>query len=141
MENYILYIQYECDDVVKKEVEEIIDFYAGGIDSSTLRKADKYLLFKNTYLIHSFYKYPSVEDCMRDISDKLQRAVYHGKGRYILINIPKNRDERNKMLDAWISTDAIEWLNNHVVEVRESTAGRKWIDEGDKSYWTEDDLK
>lgn len=112
--NYILYIQYECDDEVKKEVEEIIDFYAGGINNSTIRKADKYLLFKNTYLIHSFYKYPSAEDCMNEINDKLQRAMYRGKGRYILINIPKNRDERNKMLDAWISTNAIEWLNNHV---------------------------
>lgn len=141
MKNYILYIQYECDDGVRKEVEKIIDFYAGGIDNSTIRKADKYLLFKNTYLIHSFYKYPSVEDCMRDINDKLQRAMYYGKGRYILINIPKNRDERDKMIDAWISTDAVEWLNNHVVEVHESTAGRKWIDEGDKAYWMEDDLK
>ena len=51
---------------------------------------------------------------MNEINDKLQRAMYRGKGRYILINIPKNRDERNKMLDAWISTNAIEWLNNHV---------------------------
>ena len=114
MGNYILYIQYECNNDIKKEVEEIIDFYAGGIDNSTLRKADKYLLFKNTYLIHSFYKYPSVEDCMNDINDKLQRVMYHGKGRYILINIPKDRDERNKVLDAWISTNAVEWLNSHV---------------------------
>ena len=27
----ILYIQFECDDDIHKQVEETIDFYAGGI--------------------------------------------------------------------------------------------------------------
>ena len=125
MKNYVLYIQYECDDDVRKEIEEIIDFYAGGINNSTLRKADKYLLFKNTYLIYSFYKYHSVEDCMNEINDRLRRAMHNGKGRYILINIPMDRDERNKMLDAWISTNAVEWLNNHVTEGHDNTIGGK----------------
>lgn len=116
MENYILYIQFECDDEVRKEVEEIIDFYAGGIDNSTLRKADKYPLFKDTYLIYFFYKYPSVDDFIRDISDKLQRVLWDGKGKYLIINIPRNKDERNKLINGWISVNAVEWLNKHATD-------------------------
>lgn len=109
----ILYIQYECNDNVRDEVEEIIDFYAGGIANSTVRKADKCPLFKNTWLIHVMFNYALEETCIRDITDKLQRALYGGNGRYILFKLPNTFEERNKMLDARLSTEAIAWLNDH----------------------------
>lgn len=60
----ILYIQFECDDDIHRQVEETIDFYAGGI-AKDLRKPDKYLLFKDAWLISVFFKYPDVETATR----------------------------------------------------------------------------
>ena len=77
----ILYIQFECDDDIHKQVEETIDFYAGGIVKD-LRKPDKYQLFKDAWLINVFFKYPDVETATRDIHLKLYEIMRNGKGRF-----------------------------------------------------------
>ena len=42
----VLYVQYECDDDITNEVEDIIDFYVGDIKcgDGAIRKGDKFLL-------------------------------------------------------------------------------------------------
>ena len=96
----VLYVQYECDDDIRNEVENIIDFYAGGMKcgDSTIRKGDKYLLFKNTLLIHLMYTYPSSEVAISDISHALRKTIWGGKGRFIIFALPDDREERNKMM-------------------------------------------
>lgn len=106
----VLYVQYECDDDIRNEVENIIDFYAGGIQNSTVRKGDKYLLFKDTWLIHVMHNYPSSEVAVSEISHALREAMWGGKGRFIVFALPDNKEERDKMMDGFVSVNAIEWL-------------------------------
>ena len=115
----ILYIQFECDDDIHKQVEETIDFYAGGIVKD-LRKPDKYQLFKDAWLINVFFKYPDVETATRDIHLKLYELMRNGKGRFVIFNIPEVREEFNKVLaNVFLSVNAIAWLNEHVMDKEE----------------------
>lgn len=115
----ILYIQFECDDDIHRQVEETIDFYAGGI-AKDLRKPDKYLLFKDAWLINVFFKYPDVETATREIYSKLFELMHNGKGRFIIFNIPEVREEFNKMIpNGFISVNAIDWFNEHVMDKEE----------------------
>lgn len=110
----IFCIQYECDDDVEKDVIDCIKYYAGGI--ANLREADYYLLFKNTYLISTFFPYPDVETAAREIYDKLFAILKDGKGRFFIIHIPGIQEEKDKVIpNALLSVNAIEWLNKHKV--------------------------
>lgn len=108
----VLYVQYECDDDVRSYVEEIIDFYAGGIKcgDGTIRKGDKFLLFKDTYLIHLMHDYPSSKVAIDDISYALRKTMWGGKGRFIVFALPDEREKRNEMMEGQLSTNAVEWL-------------------------------
>lgn len=108
----VLYVQYECDDDVKSYIEEIIDFYAGGIKcgDGTIRKGDKFPLFKNTWLIHLMHNYPSSKVAIDDISYALRKTVLGEKGRFIVFALPDDREERDKMMEGFISVDAVGWL-------------------------------
>lgn len=108
----VLYVQYKCDDDVRNEVEGIIDFYAGGIKcgDGTIRKGDKYLLFKDTWLIHAMYNYQSSEVAVSEISNALRKTMWNGKGRFIVFALPDNKEERDKMMDGFVSVNAVEWL-------------------------------
>lgn len=108
----VLYVQYDCDDDIRNEVEFIIDFYAGGIKcgDGTIRKGDKLLLFKDTWLIHLVHNYPSSEVAMSDISYALRKAMWGGKGRFIVFALPDNKEGRDKMMEGFISVSAVEWL-------------------------------
>lgn len=108
----IFCIQYECDDGVEKDVIDCIKYYAGGI--ANLREADYYLLFKNTYLISTFFSYPDVETAAREIYDRLYAILKDGKGRFFIIHIPEIQEEMDKVIpNALLSVNAIEWLNKH----------------------------
>ena len=114
----IFYIQYECDDDVEKDVIDCIKYVAGGI--AGLREADYYLLFKNTMLISAFFPYPDVETAAREIYDKLYTILKDGKGRFIVIHIPEIQEEMDKVIpNAFLSVNAIEWLNKHKVTKEE----------------------
>ena len=115
----ILYIQFECDDDVHRQVEETIDFYAGGIVKD-LRKPDKYHLFKDAWLINVFFKYPDVETAAKEIYSKLFEIMHNGKGRFVIFNIPEVREEFDKVVaEGFLSVDAIAWLNEHVIDKEE----------------------
>ena len=108
----VLYVQYECDDDIRNGVENIIDFYAGGIKcgDGTIRKGDKFLLFKDTWLIHLLHNYPSSEVAISEISHALRKTMWGGKGRFIVFALPDDREERDKMMEGFISVNTVEWL-------------------------------
>ena len=108
----VLYVQYECDDDITNEVEGIIDFYAGGIKcgDGAIRKGDKFLLFKDTWLIHLMHNYPSSTVAIAEISYALRKAMWGGKGRFIVFALPDDREKRNEMMEGFISVNAVEWL-------------------------------
>ena len=108
----VLYVQYECDDDIRNDVEGIIDFYAGGIKrgDGTIRKGDKFLLFKDTYMIHLMHNYSSSKIAVSEISYALRKTMWGGKGRFIVFALPDDREERDKMMEGFVSVNAVEWL-------------------------------
>ena len=108
----VLYVQYECDDDIRNDVEGIIDFYAGGIKcgDGTIRKGDNFLLFKDTYMIHVMHNYPSSKIAVSEISYALRKTMWGGKGRFIVFALPDDREERDKMMEGFVSVNAVEWL-------------------------------
>lgn len=111
----ILYIQYEADDAVIKEINSYIDFIAERIkvdEDSNEWKLDKYLLFKNTWLVNVWKN-------KDEIYEYLRKIVIGGRGRFIMMEIPELKSEFNRMIDSWISTNAIEWLSEHFLDVED----------------------
>ena len=111
----ILYIQYEADDAIIKEIKDYIDFIAERIkvdEDSNEWKLDKYPLFKNTWLVN-------VWKSKEDIYEHLRKIVIGGRGRFIMMEIPELKSEFNRMIDSWISTNAIEWLTEHFLDVED----------------------
>lgn len=111
----ILYIQYEADGAAVKEINSYIDFVAEQVkvdENSCVRKPDKYLLFKNTVLV-------DVWKSKEEIYEYLRKIVIGGRGRFIMMEIPELKSEFNRMIDSWISTNAIEWLTEHFLDVED----------------------
>ena len=114
----ILYIQYEADDAVIKTINDYIDFIAERIkvdENSNEWKLDKYALFKNTWLVN-------VWKSKEEIYEYLRKIVIGGRGRFIMMEIPELKSEFNRMIDSWISTNAIEWLTEHFLDVDDDDA-------------------
>ena len=119
----ILYIQYEADDAAVKEIDSYIDFIAERIkvdEDSNEWKPDKHLLFKNTWLVN-VWKSLVVDSAnpKEDIYAHLRKIVIGGRGRFIMMEIPELKSEFNRMIDSWISTNAIEWLSEHFLDVED----------------------
>lgn len=119
----ILYIQYEADDAAVKEINSYIDFITERIkvdEDSNEWKFDKYLLFKNTWLVN-VWKSLVVDSTnpKEDIYEHLRKIVIGGRGRFIMMEIPELKSEFNRMIDSWISTNAIEWLTEHFLDVND----------------------
>lgn len=111
----ILYIQYEADDAVIKTINDYIDFIAERIkvdENSNEWKLDKYALFKNTWLVNVWKN-------KDEIYEYLRKIVIGGRGRFIMMEIPELKSEFNRMIDSWISTNAIEWLTEHFLDVED----------------------
>lgn len=114
----ILYIQYEADDAIIKEIDDYIDFIAERIkvdEDSNEWKPDKHLLFKNTWLVN-------VWKSKEEIYEYLRKIVIGGRGRFIMMEIPELKSEFNRMIDSWISTTAIEWLSEHFLDADDDDA-------------------
>ena len=56
------------------------------------------------------YTYPSSEVAISDISHALRKTMWGGKGRFIVFALPDDREERDKMMEGFVSVDAVEWL-------------------------------
>ena len=111
----ILYIQYEADDAIVKEINDYIDFIAERIkvdEDSNEWKFDKHLLFKNTWLVNVWKN-------KEEIYEHLRKIVIGGRGRFIMMEIPELKSEFNRIIDSWISTNAIEWLTEHFIDVED----------------------
>lgn len=111
----ILYIQYEANDATVKEINSYIDFIAERIkvdENSNEWKLDKYLLFKNTWLVNAWKS-------KEEIYEQLRKIVIGGRGRFIMMEIPELKSEFNRIIYSWISTYAIEWLTEHFLDVED----------------------
>ena len=61
-------------------------------------------------MIHLLHNYPSSEVAISEISHALRKTMWGGKGRFIVFALPDDREERDKMMEGFISVNTVEWL-------------------------------